>query len=94
MSTICAECKHHEKRHHYAVDRCFAPAFCELKRNWVTGEYVPTTTVYCETINTDGNCPHFEAKEPVNTPPSDSLRQWAATVLGKTGPKETPDGGA
>ena len=73
--TICVECKHHyydEGEVHdldTGVTSCWSCNEChaiksEPRLNYITGEMDPVDTEYppCWQVNTDGNCPHFEAK--------------------------------
>ena len=67
MSTICVECKHCVKEvYNQAVAVVAVEYVCEspglMPTDWVTGEDIKKA---CYSINTEGTCIHYEAKEEI-----------------------------
>lgn len=62
--TICTNCVHCDRSH--ANARCLTPLVRTVQRvNVVTGRTY-WDTAFCGDVNTDGNCPHYQAKEGSN----------------------------
>ena len=72
--TICAKCKYYTK---LGLSVIFCNEVCEAPKvqfkpvmSFVTGEMSEPVSPSCRSINTDGNCPHFEEGKSIIIPPT------------------------
>lgn len=75
--TICVNCKWHRRSGPVEVwynNKCSHPATLLRRMDYTTGQVVIEET-YCRSVNTDGQCKHYE--------PSVTLLEVARSLLGR-----------